>query len=110
MKKPLLLALLFIAFSGTTISAQNTSDANTKLLRANEKVAYYIKQKPQEYEAINKLPYDLPWSGYENLSAFKLKEIKRFMEAEKEMKGKNIFYLAFSIVYKEYEDGNVTRE
>jgi len=77
-------------------------------MKANEKVAYYIKNAPQDYEEIRKMSYDLPWSGYEKLTAFKLGEIKRFMEGEKEMKGKNIFYLAFSIIYKEYEEGRIT--
>jgi len=110
MKKVLLVFfLIVISLNTSALLAQNRA-SNAKLVKANEKVAYYIKNAPQDYDEVRKLHYDLPWSDYEHLSAFKLKEIKRFLDDKKKMKGENIFYLAFSIIYKEYEKGNVEPE
>lgn len=109
MKKVILSIFLCLSFFNASILLAQNKTPNAKLVKANEKIAYYIKKSPYEYEEVKKLHYNLPWSDYENLNAFEIKEIKRFLDDNKKMKGQNVFYLVFSIIYKEYERGKLPK-
>lgn len=73
-----------------------------KLQTAEQKIDYYQQQQEDHYTRILRMPYELPWEKFTDLSLKELQAIESFITNEQQLKGDN-FYQVFAIILESYK-------